>query len=145
MPTGLLRLTPVLGTLQSPLYGFRFVDAHAAYHTDLLHQSDRGVLLTVMEAIARLLSTDEREAVQHHILAVKGFPDLRLPSKGFVDLKAKATATETANLFACLPVTLMGVALVDRICDSIEACTGLPLRPPPHGRKPCLTWPCCGA
>lgn len=35
-------MAPYSMLLQSPLYGFAFTDAHRLYHSDILHQSDKG-------------------------------------------------------------------------------------------------------
>ena len=108
--------------MQSALYGFNLTDAHSAYHSDVLHQTDRGVFLYVMEIISGILTCPELSAISAAVLSLKGFPLLSLPSQGF-DVKGKVTATETRHLFHVLPVGLLAVER-EETCDYISTCIG---------------------
>ena len=111
--------------LQSPLYGFNLTDAHKLYHTDILHQSDKGILESVMKVTASFFNTQEREQVDEAIMQLKGFPNLNLPKVGFADLDSKRTATQTAHLFASLSVPLLALmGCHAMLVPCIWACSG---------------------
>ena len=111
--------------MQSPLYGFNLTDAHKLYHSDILHQSDKGILETVMRVAASFFATEERKQVDRAIMQLKGFPDLLLPKVGFADLDSKRTATQTGHLFAALPVPLLALlGCHDMLVPCIAACSG---------------------
>lgn len=77
-----------------------------------------------MFLFVRFMSAAENADVSEAIRALKGFPDLRLPSRGLKDLKVKSTATERGNMFKCLPVALLAAPDASRALDCIHASSG---------------------
>ena len=93
--------------MQTPLAGFRAIDAFALYMPDELHQCDKGLKEHMTEVLRNLLNSipGAYEAVNRSLADTPTYPDLKVPTRGLD--APKLTAREVAALFLCLPVACM--------------------------------------
>ncbi len=118
--------------MQSALYGFRFVDAHDCYHTDAMHQTDKGIFEHLMMIFANNLKNRESVDVTVAAKSLRKCPLLRLPTRGLKNLSVKCTAVEQRDLFKCMPVALLAAHGAVRVRDFITASSGEVVQPSAH-------------
>lgn len=118
--------------MQSALYGFRFVDAHDAYHTDAMHQTEKGIYEHLMVIFARNLTSGQSADVTAAARSSRKCPLLRLPTRGLKNLSVKCTAVEQGDLFKCMPVALLAARGATRLHDFITVSSGEILQQSAH-------------
>ena len=97
------------------MIGFAFVDnVYSLYHTDRLHQSNRGLAEDIVRFLHAGLKPADLAVLNGYLQSLPPFPGFKIPSFG-LQQNEKATATEQANLFKLLPVALFVLPQVSSV------------------------------